>query len=110
MEDNYTVLKVSAISFDTDNPRIKMALEKYGDQLNDERIHFALHSATDGDKSVSSYSSLKDSILANRELQFQSMSSTKTMDTSVLMETLDLLSTNSFLRRKLKVLGLRSRQ
>ena len=66
MEDNYTMLKVSAISFDTENPRIKMALEKYGDQLNDERIHFALHSATDGDKSVSSYSSLKDSILANR--------------------------------------------
>lgn len=63
--DNYRMLRVESVSFDTDNPRIKMALEKYGDQLNAERIHFALRSATDGAKGVSSYSRLKDSIRAS---------------------------------------------
>lgn len=56
------MLEVESVSFDTDNPRIKMALEKYGDRLNAERIHFALSSATDGTKGVSSYSRLRDSI------------------------------------------------
>ena len=65
MADNFTMLNVDTISFDTDNPRIKMALEKYGDQLNAERIHFALRSATDGSKGASSYSSLRDSIRAS---------------------------------------------
>ena len=63
--DNYRMLRVESVSFDTDNPRIKMALEKYGDRLNAERIHFALSSATDGAKGVSSYSRLKDSIRAS---------------------------------------------
>lgn len=33
------MLNVESILFDTDNPRIKMALEKYGEQLNADRIH-----------------------------------------------------------------------
>ena len=65
MAEKHTMLNVDAVLFDTENPRIKMALEKYGDQLNAERIHFALRSATDGGKGTSSFSSLKDSILAN---------------------------------------------
>ena len=65
MVESHMMLRVDAVSFDTNNPRIKMALEKYGDQLNAERIHFALRSATDGAKGVSSYSRLKDSIRAS---------------------------------------------
>ena len=65
MVENHTFLNVDRVLFDTDNPRIKMALEKYGDQLNAERIHFALRSATDGGKGASSYSSLRDSILTS---------------------------------------------
>ena len=66
MEEKHTILKVEEISFDLENPRIKMALEKYGDQLNAERIHFALRSATEnGPRGTSSYNSLKDSILAS---------------------------------------------
>ena len=65
MVEKHTVLNVEAVSFDTDNPRIKKALEKYGGQLNAERIHFALRSATDGNKGASSYSQLKDAILAS---------------------------------------------
>lgn len=58
--EKHTMLNVEEVAFDTDNPRIKKALEKYGDKLNAERIHFALRSATDGDKGASSYSQLKD--------------------------------------------------
>ena len=65
MLDEYRTLPVDEILFDTDNPRIKMALEKYGTQLNAERIHFALRSATDGERGTSSYSQLRDSILAS---------------------------------------------
>lgn len=65
MEENYTMLDVEAITFDTENPRIKMALEKYGDQITAERIYFALRSAAEGTKSTSSFISLKDSILAS---------------------------------------------
>ena len=64
MIENQKILNVEAVSYDTDNPRIKMALEKYGDQLNAERIHFALRSAADGTKGTSSYDQLRDSILA----------------------------------------------
>ena len=70
MEVNYTMLDVETISFDTENPRIKMDLEKYGGRLNAERIHFALRSATDGKKTVSSYNSLKGSILASGGAQY----------------------------------------
>lgn len=54
------------IDFDTENPRIKIALEKYGNKLNEQRIRFALSTATEGSSTVSSYRSLKDSIRAAR--------------------------------------------
>lgn len=65
MAEKYEMLNVETISFDTDNPRIKKALEKYGDKINVERIHFALRSATEESNGASSYSRLKDSIRAN---------------------------------------------
>lgn len=65
MVEKHTMLNVDEVSFDPDNPRIKKALEKYGDQLSAERIHFALRSATDGARGTSSYSSLRDSIRAS---------------------------------------------
>ena len=66
MRENYDTLNVEEIDFDIDNPRIKMALEKYGDKLNAERIYFALRTATDGEQRTSSFSSLRDSIHANK--------------------------------------------
>lgn len=65
MEESYTMLDVETISFDTENPRIKMALEKYGDSLTAERIYFALRSATGGTNSTSSFNDLKGSIRAS---------------------------------------------
>lgn len=65
MVEKHTMLNVESVSFDTDNPRIKKALEKYGDQPNAERIHFALRSAPDGAAGTSSYFSLRDSIRAS---------------------------------------------
>lgn len=59
------MLEVEIICFDAENPRIKKALEKYGDQINAERIHFALRSAADGVNGASSYTRLKDSIRAS---------------------------------------------
>lgn len=64
MSESYTMLDINEIEFDTDNPRIKMALEKHGDDLNAERIHFALTTA--GTAGTSSYASLRDSIRAAR--------------------------------------------
>ena len=65
MVEHQAMLNVSDISYDKENPRIKKALEKYGEKLNAKRIHFALRSATDGDKGTSSYTRLRDSILAS---------------------------------------------
>lgn len=67
MTDNYsyTMISVDEISYDIENPRIKMALEKYGDQLTPDRIFFALRSAQEGTGGTSSFSSLRDSIRAN---------------------------------------------
>ena len=65
MGEKFEVLNVETISFDTDNPRIKKALEKYGDKITSERIHFALRSATEESSGASSYSRLRDSIRAN---------------------------------------------
>ena len=65
MRENYQIVNVEEIDFDIDNPRIKMALEKYGNRLNAERIYFALRTAADGEQRTSSFSSLKDSIRAN---------------------------------------------
>lgn len=65
MTENHQVLSVHSVDYDTDNPRIKKALEKYGDKINADRIYFALRSATDGTQGASSYTSLRDSILAH---------------------------------------------
>lgn len=62
MTENHQVLSVHSVDYDTDNPRIKKALEKYGDKINADRIYFALRSATDGAQGASSYTSLRDSI------------------------------------------------
>ncbi len=66
MSESYTMLDVNEIEFDTDNPRIKKALEKYGDRLTAERIHFALTTAGTAATGASSYASLRDSIRAAR--------------------------------------------
>lgn len=67
MKENYTTLDVDSIEFDKDNPRIKGALEKYGDQITAERIHFALRSASDnGGRSAASFGGLQESIRASR--------------------------------------------
>ncbi|MCY3767944.1 MAG: ParB N-terminal domain-containing protein [Gammaproteobacteria bacterium] len=65
MNERHTILDVDTITFDSDNPRIKKSLEKYGDKINAERIHFALRSAADGVSGTSSYTRLKDSIRAS---------------------------------------------
>lgn len=62
----YNQIPTSLVDFDRDNPRIKVALEKYGDTLDEQRIRFALQSATEGLSATSSYRSLKDSIRAAR--------------------------------------------
>lgn len=65
MKEEYLLLKVVDIDFDRENPRIKMALEKYGDALNAERIHFALKTATpESPNSTSSFEQLRGSIRA----------------------------------------------
>ena len=69
MTERHEVLHVDSIEYDTDNPRIKKALEKYGDKLNAERIYFALRSASEGDRGASSFVGLRDSIRASRGVQ-----------------------------------------
>ncbi|MCY4324362.1 MAG: hypothetical protein OXD00_11860 [Gammaproteobacteria bacterium] len=68
-EEKHEELVVEQVDFDTENPRIKMALEKYGDKLSAERIHFALRSATDSINNGSSFARLRESILASRGIQ-----------------------------------------
>ena len=60
----YRPIPTDQIDFDRENPRIKVALEKYGDKVDGQRIRFALQTATEGSASASSYRSLKDSIRA----------------------------------------------
>ena len=64
MTERHAVLNVDLIDYDTENPRIMKALEKYGDKLNAERIHFALSSASEGERGASSFVGLRDSIRA----------------------------------------------
>ena len=64
MNSTHQLIPTDQIKFDRDNPRIKVALEKYGDKLDDQRIRFALRTATEGSSTVSSYRSLQDSIRA----------------------------------------------
>lgn len=66
MESTYQRLPVDQIAYDDQNPRIKVALEKYGDKLDEQRIRFALQTATEGSSTTSSYRALKDSIRASR--------------------------------------------
>jgi len=65
MNEEFQLLDISEIDFDTDNPRIKKALEKYGDKINAERINFALRSSSDDSSSSSTFTRLRDSIRAN---------------------------------------------
>ena len=64
MQENYRMVDVQAIAFDTENPRIRMALTKYGDRVTPKRIHFALRSMGTAATGTSSYESLRDSIRA----------------------------------------------
>ena len=66
MKSTYRPIPTEQIAFDEENPRIKVALEKYGDKLDEPRIRFALQTATEGSSTTSSYRALKDSIRASR--------------------------------------------
>lgn len=66
MKCTYCRVPTERIAFDEENPRIKVALGKYGNKLDDQRIRFALQTATEGSSGTSSYRSLKDSIRAAR--------------------------------------------
>ena len=66
MDSTYRLIPTEQIAFDEENPRIKVALEKYGDKLDEQRIRFALQTATEGSSTTSSYRALKDSIRASR--------------------------------------------
>ena len=68
MPETRAMIPIGDIDFDTENPRIKIALEKWGDRLNSQRIHFALKSASNGP--TSSFNSLKDSIRASGGIWF----------------------------------------
>lgn len=65
MKSEFQLLNVVPTQFDYDNPRIKKALEKYGDEITSERISFALRTASDEASAAASFSKLKDSIRAN---------------------------------------------
>ena len=69
MKSTYRLIHTDQIDFDRENPRIKVALEKYGDKVDDSRIRFALQTATEGSASASSYRSLKDSIRGSQGIQ-----------------------------------------
>ena len=66
MKSIYRPIPTEQIDFDEENPRIKVALEKYGAKLDEQRIRFALQTATEGSSATSSYRALKDSIRASR--------------------------------------------
>ena len=66
MKEKRVDLSIDEVEFDDENPRIKGALEKYGDKINAERIRFALqNSADDGAKNASGFHRLKISIQAD---------------------------------------------
>lgn len=66
MKDHKTNLPLGEVEFDDENPRIRGALEKYGDKINAERIYFALKSSgDDGGQSFSGFHRLKISVKAN---------------------------------------------
>lgn len=58
-------LPLDQVDFDKENPRIKAYLQKYGDEVNDSRIRFALRSSMDDSSpGSSSFLALKGSIRA----------------------------------------------
>ena len=66
MRESRKEIDTTRVEFDDDNPRIKGALEKYGDNITAEGINFALRNSSDeGAKNSSSFHSLKTSIKAN---------------------------------------------
>lgn len=65
MDTSIKLLPVNSVDFDHDNPRIKLSLEKYGLNVNDARVKFALRSAMDeSSPGNSSFLALKQSIRA----------------------------------------------
>lgn len=70
MTTRHERLPVASIEYDRENPRIKVALEKYGDKLDAERIYFALRTATEGEKRANSYDALLGSIRADGGIRF----------------------------------------
>ena len=64
MKSTFQLLDVNTTQFDYENPRIKKALEKYGDKITPQRISFALRTASDESSAAASFSKLKDSIRA----------------------------------------------
>ena len=64
MHTKYQNILITQIDFDSNNPRIKKALEQYGDNITAQRIHFALRSADDKENAASSFSKLSGSIRA----------------------------------------------
>lgn len=59
----YLELHIDEIEYDLENPRIKVALEKYGDKIDAERIYFALKTATaDQTNATAGFDQLKASI------------------------------------------------
>lgn len=67
MQEETLLLNVDDVQFDLENPRIKMALEKYGDKMDAERVYFALRTATPDETSggaAGGFSQLRASIRA----------------------------------------------
>lgn len=64
MHQEYKLIDVGSIEYDEDNPRIKKALEKYGDKVDAKRIYFALRTASDSKQATASFARLRDSIRA----------------------------------------------
>ena len=70
MREEHKDIPIDDIDFDKENPRIRKALEKYGNQVNEERIFFSLKSASsNGNDAASSFTGLKESIMASRGAQ-----------------------------------------
>ncbi len=66
MQEELTALDIDEVQFDDENPRIRGALEKYGDKVTSERICFALQNNSENEcSSSSSFRNLKISIKAH---------------------------------------------
>ena len=61
----YVKLPIDSVNLDVDNPRIKQWLEIYGEEITSEAISLAL-SASGGQASSSTYTTLKESIKVNK--------------------------------------------